>query len=86
MFTVDTTQFSQFVRTHIANPAACESAEVRLQSSAKCAANMGIANMRAGRKINHRQIAIQLYRLVGRSKKHQVNKSSFIFIKNICRA
>ena len=83
---MDRTQFSQFVWTHIADPAAAENANLRLQSSAKSAANMGIANMRAGRKIDHRQIAIQLYRLVGRSKKHQGNKSSFIFIKNICRA
>ena len=68
--TVDRTQFSQFVWTHIADPAAAENANLRLQSSAKSAANMGIANMRAGRKINRRQIVVQLHRLVGRSKKH----------------
>jgi hypothetical protein len=54
--------------------------EQRLQMR-KCAHNMGIANMRAGRKINHRRIAIRRHRLVGRSKKHQVNQRSFIFIK-----
>ena len=48
-------QFSQFVRTHIADPAAFGSSYDRLQSSAKCAANMSIANMRAGRRINHRR-------------------------------
>jgi hypothetical protein len=55
MLTVDGTQFSVLVLTHIADPAASRSAEVRLQSSPKCAANIGIANMRAGRKINRRQ-------------------------------
>jgi len=81
MLTGDNTQFSVLVLTHIAEPAAFRSAEVRLQSSPKCAANIGIANMRAGRKINRRQLYIQLHRLVGRSKKPQRNKSRFIFIK-----
>ena len=60
------------MRTHIADPATFENANLRLQSSAKCAANKGIANMRAGRKSNHRQIADKLNRLFGRSKKHHV--------------
>ena len=47
----------------------------------KCAHNTGIANMRAGRKINRRQIAIQVHRLFGRSKKRHVNQSGFIFTK-----
>jgi len=67
--TVDITQFSAFVMTHLADPAASRSAEARLQSSPKCAANIGIANMRAGRKINRRRIAIGIHLLVGRSKK-----------------
>ena len=49
---MDRTQFSQFVWTHIADPAAAENANLRFQSSAKSAANMGIANMRAGRSMN----------------------------------
>ena len=42
----------------------------------KFAHNMSIANMRAGRNINRRQIAIQLHRLVGRSKKHWVTNQA----------
>ena len=52
----------------------------------KFAHNMSIANMRAGRRINHRRIAIQLSLLVGRSKNQCGSLSSIIFIKSICRS
>ena len=71
--TLEKTQFSQFLLTHIADQATRRSSDVRLKSSAKCSHNIGIANMRAEPKINDRQIAIRFHRLFGRSKKEMTN-------------
>ena len=85
-FTFDSTQFSKLMLTHIADQATCSNCDVRFESSIKSSHNMCIANMRAGQKINHQRISVQLHRLDGRSKKVLSIQPSIIFIKRICRS
>jgi hypothetical protein len=45
---------------------------------------MGIANMRAGQKINHQRISVQLHPLDGRSKKAAINSiENYLYKKDL---